>query len=507
MEQTIEFLETLRRASLCMGPSRGFQAGLKALLGVMAARHAFVRPHLVIFDPETRHLRLCVAETAPRASQVVYAPGMGVTGQVFASGKSVIVERILGHPVFLCKFFERTPEDMARLAFISVPVLASGPDSSRRHVVGVLSMDTPCAPREELELRCRFLEVVAGMISVQTAYVQEELARQQHQAVDESGHSQSDKPFVAVSKGMRAVLEQVVRAGNSRSPVLVVGEPGSGRERMAAEVHAASPRRDLPMLRFSCAGLSPEAAELELFGYRKGAFPGATQTRKGLLELARSSALFLQEVENLPAELQNRIARVMQDQEFTRVGGGQPVDVDVRLICSTAASLERLTQEGRFSADLYNRLSGLTIVIPPLRERIEDILPLARQFMTQAARVTHRSVETVSGPAEEMLLHYPWPGNIRELEICMEQAVLNCDESVLRTGHLPAMLHDPKEVQPVGRSFNDAVARFEQELLIDALQRTHGNMLQAARDLKASYRIVNYKVKKYGIDPRKYIKS
>lgn len=507
MEQTLEFLETLRRASLCIGPSRAFQAGLKALLGVLAARHAFVRPHLVIFDPETRHLRLCVAETAPRASQVVYAPGMGVTGQVFASGKPVIVERILGHPVFLCKFFERTPEEMARLAFISVPVLACGADSSRRQVVGVLSMDTPCAPHEELEVRCRFLEVVAGMISVQTAYVQEELARQQHLASDDTGPADSDKPLVAVSKGMRAVLEQVVRAGNSRSPVLVVGEPGSGRERVAAEVHAASPRRDLPMLRFSCAGLSLEAAERELFGYRKGAFPGATQTRKGLLELARSSALFLDEVDNLPPELQTRIVRVMQDQEFTRVGGGQPIDADARIICSTSRSLERLVQEGTFSSELYNRLSGLTIVIPPLRERPEDILPLARQFMQQAARVAHRTVDSISGPAQEMIARYTWPGNIRELEICMEQAVFACDDTVLRTGHLPAMLRDPMEAPPAGRSFNDAVARFEQELLTDALQRTHGNMLQAARDLKASYRIVNYKVKKYGIDPRKFVRN
>lgn len=490
-----------------MGPSRGFQAGLKALLGVLAQRHAFVRPHLVIFDPETRHLRLCVAEASPRTSQVVYAPGMGVTGQVFATGRSVVVERILGHPVFLCKFFERTPEEMANLAFISVPVLACSPDNVERQVIGVLSMDTPCAPREELDVRCRFLEVVAGMIAVQTAYVQEELARQQRVSPAEGTPTPDENPLVAVSKSMRAVLDMVARAGNSRSPVLIMGEPGSGRERLAAEVHAASPRRDLPMVRFCCAGLPQEAAERELFGYRKGAFPGATQTRKGLFELARSSALFLDEVDNLPLELQNKIVRVLQDQEFTRVGGGQPIDVDVRLICSTFRSLERMVEEGRFSQELYNRLTGFTIPVPPLRERVEDILPLARLFMQNAAKTAHRTIESISGPAQEVLVRYSWPGNIRELQLCMEQAVFACEDSVLRTGHLPAMLQDPHENPPAGRSFNDAVARFEQELLTDALQRTHGNMLQAARDLKASYRIVNYKVKKYGIDPRKFTRS
>lgn len=503
MEQTLEFLETLRRASACIGPARGFQAGLKALLGVLASRHAFVRPHLVIFDPETRHLRLCVGETAPRAQQVVYAPGDGVTGQVFATGRAVIVERILGHPVFLCKFFERSAEEMARLAFISVPVFTGGgPESPDRQVVGVLSMDTPCAPRDELEVRCCFLEVVAGMISVQTAYIQEELARQQFQLSD--GKNKSDNAFVAMSKSMRAVLDHVLRAANGRSPVLIVGEPGSGRERLAREVHMASARRELSMLRFTCAGLPPDAAERELFGYRKGAFPGATQTHKGLFELARHSALFLDEVELLSPELQQRIARVMQDQECVRVGGGQPVDVDVRLICSASPALARMAEEGRFSSELYSRFSAQVIPVPPLRERPEDILPLARQFLQVAARTTQRKVESLSAGVQDMLMHYSWPGNIRELEICIEQAVLACDETELSSNHLPAVLQNSKASIPDGRSFNDAVARFEQELLADALQRTHGNMLQAARDLKASYRIVNYKVKKYGIDLSKF---
>lgn len=506
MEQTLEFLETLRRASACIGPARGFQAGLKALLGVLASRHAFVRPHLVIFDPETRHLRLCVGETAPRAQQMVYAPGVGVTGQVFATGRAVIVERILGDPVFLCKFFERSTEEMARLAFISVPVFTGGgPDNPDRHVVGVLSMDTPCAPHGELEVRCRFLEVVAGMISVQTAYIQEELTRQRVQPSGEDNRAGSS--FVAMSKSMRAVQDHVARAGNSRSPVLIVGEPGSGRERLAREVHMASVRRELSMLRFTCAGLPPDAAERELFGYRKGAFPGATQTHKGLFELARSSALFLDEVELLPPELQQRIARVMQDQEVVRVGGGQPVDVDVRLICSASPNLARMVEDGRFSTELYSRISAQIITVPPLRERADDILPLARQFLQAASQISQRTVETLSSAAQDLLMRYSWPGNIRELEICMEQAVLACDDIEIQAKHLPAVLQIPKDSPQGGRSFNDSVARFEQELLADALQRTHGNMLQAARDLRASYRIVNYKVKKYGIDPRKYARD
>ena len=486
----VPYMETLQRIAAGMGPQRGFQSSLNSLLSLLTERHGFLRPHLVIFDPETRTLRLCVADGAPRSAQVVYEPGMGVTGQVFVTGKPVIVECLKGHPVFLSKFFMRTDEELSSLAFLSVPVLAPqmswepGREQARK-VIGVLSVDTPRASREELERQRCFLEVVAGMIAA--------------------------GGILAVSESMCEALKQASYAGHGRGPVLLRGEPGTGKARVAAFIHTASVRNELPLVRFYASRLqSPgadrlteEQAERELFGYRKGAFPGAVQTRKGLFELANCSTLFIEDIDKLSLSIQAQILHVLQEQSVVRMGGGQPVGVDVRFICSSSADLEKLVAQGAFLEDLYNRITVFPIALPPLRERPEDILPLADMFLKASAEALGRTVERISTPAQELLLQYPWPGNAGELAQCMKLAVQGCDDLVLRAAHLPQSLQtsgDSRAALP----FNDAVARFEQELLIDALQHAHGNMLQAARDLQVSYRIVNYKVKKYNIDPRSF---
>ena len=516
----VPYMETLQRIAAGMGPQRGFQSSLNSLLSLLTERHGFLRPHLVIFDPETRTLRLCVADGAPRSAQVVYEPGMGVTGQVFVTGKPVIVECLKGHPVFLSKFFVRTDDELSSLAFLSVPVLAPqlswepGREQARK-VIGVLSVDTPRASREELERQRCFLEVVAGMIAAQATYLQDDMARQQRLA-----ERRGDRPHVAgdldggilaVSESMCEALKQASYAGHGRGPVLLRGEPGTGKARVAAFIHTASVRNELPLVRFYASRLqssgadrlTEEQAERELFGYRKGAFPGAVQTRKGLFELANCSTLFIEDIDKLSLSIQTQILHVLQEQSVVRTGGGQPVGVDVRFICSSSADLENLVAQGAFLEDLYNRITAFPITLPPLRERPEDILPLADMFLKASAEALGRTVERISTPAQELLLQYPWPGNAGELAQCMKLAVQGCDDLVLRAAHLPQSLQtsgDSRAALP----FNDAVARFEQELLIDALQHAHGNMLQAARDLQVSYRIVNYKVKKYNIDPRSF---
>ena len=517
----VPYMETLKAIAAGMGPQRGFQSSLKSLLALLTARHGFLRPHLVIFDPETRTLRLCVADGAPRAGSVVYEPGMGVTGQVFVTGKPVIVECLKDHPVFLSKFFVRTDEELSSLAFLSVPVLSPqmswepGREQARK-VIGVLSLDTPRASREVLEQHRCFLEVVAGMIAAQATYLQDDMARQQRLA-----ERRGDRPHVpgdldggmiAVSAGMCEALKQASYAGHGRGPVLLCGEPGTGKARVAAFIHAASVRNELPLVRFYASRLrasggdhlTEEQAARELFGYRKGAFPGAMQTRKGLFELANCSTLFIDDIDMLPLSIQTQLLHVLQEQAVIRLGGGQPVNVDVRFVCASAAHLEDLVAQGLFLEDLYNRISGFPITLLPLRERPEDILPLAEMFLKASAEASGRAVERISTPAQEMLLQYEWPGNASELAQCMAQAVQACDDLVLRAAHLPRQLQAAGE-RKTALPFNDAVARFEQELLIDALQHAHGNMLQAARDLQVSYRIVNYKVKKYNLDPRSFV--
>ena len=197
--------------------------------------------------------------------------------------------------------------------------------------------------------------------------------------------------------------------------------------------------------------------------------------------------------------------RAIQEQEIQRLGSEQTILVDVRLICATHQPLEELVEKGLFREDLYYRINVFPIFIPPLRERREDILPIAEHFLRMYAEEYSKSIKRISTPAIDLLTQYHWPGNIRELKNCIERAVLVCDEQVIRTYHMPPSLQTAESTATdTNLSFCEAVAKFEQELLVDALKKARGNMLQAARDLRVSYRIVNYKVKKYGLDAKKF---
>jgi Nif-specific regulatory protein len=508
------YLGTLQRIVSDMGPQRPFQSSLKSLLRTLAENHHFKRPHLVIFDPETQTLKLSLTHDPTKAQDVEYSPGVGVTGQVFSSGQPVIVPRMKDHPSFLNKAFGRSEEELATLGFICVPVLGPGEEASPREVIGTLSVDTPITDLPSLEGQCRFLQVVAGMIANQAAYLQEEMARQKHMMTqgliggDVAENTVQAANIVAASKSMRLVLNQVAQVGPSRATALLRGESGTGKELLAEAIHQASPRRDMPLIKLNCAALPSDLVESELFGYQKGAFTGAVQNKKGLFELAHKGTLFLDEIGELSASAQAKVLRAIQEQEIQRLGSEQTISVDVRLICATHQHLEELVESGSFREDLYYRINVFPVFIPPLRERREDILPVAEHFLKEYAEEYQKSIKRISTPAIDLLTQYHWPGNIRELKNCIERAVLVCDEQVIRTYHMPPSLQTAESTATDSSlSFCEAVAKFEQELLVDALKKARGNMLQAARDLRVSYRIVNYKVKKYGIDAKKFAVS
>lgn len=506
------WLETLRLMAGEMGPKRPFQTSLTSLLSKLSERHGFLRPHLVLFDPETGRLRLSLAGTQPRANHASYAPGVGVTGKVFATGRSVIVEKLKGDSLFLSLLFERSDEEMERLSFISVPILAPAGDGplSAREVIGTLNADTEFVSREDLELRRLFLEVAAALIANEAAYLQEELSHQRRLPPAGVGEGNAEdsrsEAFIAQSKVMRHILEQAAHIAQGRAPVLLAGEPGVGKEKLARRIHASSPRNDVPLVVCHCAALPPERLQIELCGYQKGAFLGAMQTQKGLLEQANTGTIFLDAVEALTPPAQESLLRLLKEHAILRQGGSDPVPVDVRVIAATSAPLDALVEQGRFSAELYARLNVCALHIPPLRERREDIVPLVEHLLLRNADYHSEKIKRISYPALELLTRYFWPGNISELESCLQRAAQYCEDHVIRAGDLPPSLQTAESTATeAGLSLGDAVTRFEKELLVDALIKAGGNMLKAARDLKSSYRIVNYKVKKYGIDPHQFV--
>ncbi len=303
--------------------------------------------------------------------------------------------------------------------------------------------------------------------------------------------------LVTSSPRMQDVINTSLRAATSDANILILGESGTGKEVLARAVHAASHRADKPFIPIHCAALPEGLVQSELFGHEKGAFTGATARRQGRFELADEGTVFIDEVGDIPPNVQVQLLRVLQERTFERVGGGRPITVDVRIVAATHRNLQQAIRRGEFREDLYYRLGVITIELPPLRDRREDIPPLIEHFLKRYA--PGRTIE-VSREAMDLLMKYPWPGNIRELENVIERAV------VLARGNLISTRDLPPNVQPVEQKATDSeertlpgiVADLERTLIRQALLKAHGNQSQAARSLGISERNLRYKLKKYG---------
>src|SRR5207248_9301700 len=255
----------------------------------------------------------------------------------------------------------------------------------------------------------------------------------------------------------------------------------------------------------SVAALPDTLIESELFGYEKGAFTGAQARKKGRFELAEGGTLFLDEIGDLNLSTQVKLLRALQEREFERLGGIETIKVNVRLIAATNKDLEKAISESTFREDLYYRLNVFTIFVPPLRERKSDVLQLADHFLEKFSREHNKHIKRISTPAIDMLTAYHWPGNVRELENTLERSVLVCDGHVIHAHHLPPTLQTAEASGTVTRvSLKDAVAAYEKDLIQDALKTTRGNRAKAARLLNATERIINYQVRKYSIDYRRF---
>ncbi len=506
----LSYLVTLKTIQETLKRNTPLEESLNLLLKILAQDMEYVRAFMVIMDPKTENLKLSLTYSPTQVEDVTYSPGRGVIGRVFDSGNPITIPRLSDDQEFLNKAFGRSEEELKKLGFICVPVINHR--GEKEEIIGTLSVDVPIIPADDMDAHCQFLEVVAGIIAGHVAQLQEEMAAQEPlltQSMLAGGMDVAPpKDFVAASKAMRLVLRQSRQVAPGRATALLRGESGTGKELLAEAIHNASPRADKPLIKLNCAALPSELIESELFGHQKGAFTGAFQNKRGLFEVADQGTLFLDEIDELSMDAQAKVLRAIQEKEIQRVGSEQAITVDVRLICATHQVLEELLEKKTFHEDLYYRINEFAIFIPPLKDRREDILPLAEYFLSEFSEEHDKEVKRISTPAIELLIMYHWPGNVRELKNCMERAVLLCEEQVIRTYHLPPTLQSAESsATGTNLSFGEAVARFEQELLVDSLKKTGGNMLQSARDLRVSYRIVNYKVKKYNLDVKKFSQS
>jgi DNA-binding NtrC family response regulator len=314
--------------------------------------------------------------------------------------------------------------------------------------------------------------------------------------------------FFSATAQMRQLRSQAMQVAKFDFPVLILGESGTGKEVLAQLIHKYSDRAHRTFLKVNCAAVPSELLESELFGYEPGAFTDARSQKKGRFELAHGGTLFLDEVGELSQATQVKLLRVLQEREFERLGGVQPIKVNVRLIAATNKDLETAMQSGTFREDLYYRLNVFSIFMPPLRDRKPDILLLADHFVEKYAGVSEKSVRRISTPAIDMLMSYHWPGNVRELENCIERAVLVCGGGVVHAHDLPPTLQTAEVSGTLPRlSLDQAVGTYEKDLIVDSLKTARGNRAHAARLLDTTERIIGYKIKKYAIDCTRFKSS
>ena len=325
--------------------------------------------------------------------------------------------------------------------------------------------------------------------------------------------------LIGNSPAIQEVIRIIEKVADTPSTVLITGESGTGKELVAHALHNLSSRRSGPFIKINCAAIPKDLMESELFGYEKGAFTGAVTSKPGRFELADGGTLLLDEIAEIPIEMQVKLLRVLQESEFERVGGVKTIKVDVRLIAATNRNLEKEIQEGRFREDLYYRLNVVPINLPALRERREDIPLLADAFRQRFNRRLGKSVDRIHPDALAALQAYAWPGNVRELENVMERTLLFAEGAEIRLEDLPENIRGQAEASvetsaatplpsliPADASMKDivkgATAAIEKDLIVRALEETGGNVTQSAKKLKISRKSLQNKMKEFGLrDP------
>ena len=318
---------------------------------------------------------------------------------------------------------------------------------------------------------------------------------------DEIVKRTSLRELIGRSRAMSAVIDKIHKIAPMRSTVLVLGESGAGKELVARAVHYASPRKDQPFIALNCSAIPESLIESELFGHERGAFTGAVARAQGKFELAHTGTLFLDEIGEMNPSVQVKLLRVLEEREFMRVGGAQSVRVDVRVLAATNADLERLVEQGRFRNDLYFRLKVLTLSVPPLRERKEDIPSLVRHFVDQICRSNNLPPRRVTEGALSFFQRYHWPGNVRELKNLLESLLVSTSGDVVDVLDLPTALRSDGlgHLSHAGPALPVTMEEMERELIRRTLDHTAGNRTRAALILRIGVRTLQRKISRYNL--------
>ncbi len=330
-----------------------------------------------------------------------------------------------------------------------------------------------------------------------------EKAREHLSLVEENRYwrqSQQTSSFIAESPNMKKILADIPRIAQSNAAIFITGESGTGKEVVAQAIHCGSNRSQNPFIKVNCAAIPEALLESEFFGHEKGAFTGATARRLGRFELAHKGTLLLDEITEIPLGLQAKMLRVLQEQEFERVGGTKPVKVDVRIISTSNRDVKQAIADKILREDLYYRLNVIPILLPPLRDRREDILPLAKFFIKKACVENHKEVKKLSPAAQQKLLAYKWPGNVRELGNIIERAVVLDNGREITPEHLFIEPSQSKQTAQFSLPVGISLQELEKRLIIETLQAQNNNRTRTAEVLGISIRTLRNKLNEYQLN-------
>jgi Nif-specific regulatory protein len=491
------------------------------------------RGTLVLLDESTGRLRTeaAIGLTSEEIDRNRFAVGEGITGNVVATGRARIIPDLQSEPDFLNRTGRLAAAgvgvgDRQQISYLCIPIRIEG------RTAGALSVDKPYVSDEQLRSDHEFLDIISAFLA-QAIQINRMVMRQKEELLEENAQLRAQvrdryrfENIIGDSPAMHEVFATVGQVANSRATVLLLGETGTGKEMIAKAIHYNSPRKDKPFVRVNCGAMTSTLLESELFGHVKGSFTGAIKDKIGRFEAADGGTIFLDEIGTMEPQLQVKLLRVLQEREFERVGDTAVVKVDVRVIAATNVDLQEEVAKANFREDLFYRLNVVSVYLPPLRNRREDIPRLIDYFLDKYNSINERKLRRISRDMLNILMRYPWPGNVRELENAIERAVVLSRDEDFTEDLLPLSVamfaaqrrstQSSESIETItGRLADQAIADYElregeiyslvmeqiERALIDrALGKCDGVKTKAADFLGINRNTLNKKVKDLGIE-------
>lgn len=485
----------------------------------LAENFNIMRGMLVLFDmdnPNALSVHSAFNLTEEEMSRGNYTVGEGIIGKVVESGEAISIPDINKDKTFLNRMKVKRRKDV-QISFTAVPFRIEG------QVAGVIAIEKEFESLENLKEERELMTLVSTLL-VTKITVYNRISGEHERLIEENSTLKQelkkrfeDSSIVCKNRKMHELLELVHLVANSGSSIMILGESGTGKELIAREVHRQSPRKEGPFITVNCAAIPENLLESELFGYKKGAFTGAIQDKRGKFQLANGGTLFLDEIGDMPMQLQVKLLRAIQEREVEPVGSERREKVDIRILAATNRDLSKMIAEKKFREDLYYRLNVVELQVPPLRERPDDIPFLSSHFIEKFSRENNREIEGINPIALRLLQNYRWPGNVRELENVMERAVLVCRGNQIESAHLPSFLTEGQDTSVDSQFISRWVANFfkklpsrgfvwdeiigtvEKELIQQSLLRHNRNKVRTAEFLGINRNTLHAKMERYSI--------